>query len=320
MTDSDLFDAVVVGAGPAGLSAALTLGRAGRRTLVLDSGEPRNAPATHMHNVLGHDGTPPAELRRLAREQLAAYPSVELRDAAATGAARHDGAFAVTLAGGGEIRARRLVLAGGVRDELADLPGMGELWGRSVLHCPYCHGHEVRGQALAVLGAGEHQAFIATLLRRGYSDDVVLLANGEEPAAADVLAEQGVPVHERPVARLDGRDGRLERVVFDDGSALARDALFAGGRPVQRSPLAADLGCALLDDGAVEVDEFGRTSVEGVLAAGDMAHRATLPGTMAAVSVASASGMVAGVAVDQELHADATGLSSPLRQRLTPAP
>src|SRR5688572_14066590 len=226
MSERDPYDVVVAGAGPAGLAAALTLGRARRDVLVLDSGEPRNASAETMHNVLGRDGTPPGALRADGRRELAAYPTVELRDVAAETATRDDaGGFVVALAGGAPVRARRLVLATGVVDALPSLPGLRELWGRSVLHCPYCHGYEVRGRALAVLGAGPHQAFIATLLRR-YSDDVVLLANGEQASEPEALAAAGVAVREQPVERLTARDRQLERIEFAGGATLDRDALF----------------------------------------------------------------------------------------------
>lgn len=313
MTDTDHFDAVIAGGGPAGLSAALTLGRARRRVLLLDTGQGRNAPASHMHNVLGHDGLPPGDLRAAGRRELEAYPTVTVRDVAAERAVRRDDdTFAIALAGGEDVVTRRLVLATGVADQLPGIPGAAELWGRSFLHCPYCHGFEERGRALAVLGATPHHAFIATLLRRSYSGDVVLLTDGEEAPVPDVLAEQDVPAYEQPVAALEGRDGRLERVVFADGAALERDAIFSGVPVRQRSDLAEQLGCATIGHGSVEVDDFGHTSVPGVLAVGDMAQRTSMAGPIAAVSFASASGMLAGVAVDQSLHAEATGMPSPL--------
>lgn len=313
MNHDTLLDAAVIGGGPAGLSAALTLGRAGRRTLLLDTGQGRNAPAAHMQNVLGHEGKAPGDLRSAGRRELERYPAVTVREVAAERAAQRDGgAFEVTLSGGEVVAARKLVLATGVVDELPGIPGLGELWGRSFLHCPYCHGFEQRGRALALLGASEHHAFIATLLRRSYSDDVVLLTNGEAAPIADVLAEQDVPVYDQPIAGVESQGGQLERVVFADGSTLERDAIF-GGVPIrQRSDLAAQLGCATIGPGCVEVDDLGRTSVPGVLAVGDMAQRSTMPGPMAAVSFASASGMLAGVAVDQALHGEAIGIVSPL--------
>jgi thioredoxin reductase len=302
------FDVVVAGGGPAGLAAALTLGRSLRWVLLLDGGAPRNAPAAAMHNMLGRDGTPPSRLLADGRRELAAYPTVEVRDDVAVSAAP---GFEVTLGSDETVRARRLVLATGVVDVLADVPGLRELWGRSVLHCPYCHGYEERGHRLAVLGATPHHAFLATLVQR-YGADVVLLTNGEPAPDAPALAEYGVLVEERPIARLDGAGGRLRAVVFTDGDELARDAVFAGGGLRQHSTLAADLGCRMFDGAIVEVDDFQRTSVPGVAAAGDMARRASQPGPMQAVAYASASGMIAGVAIDQDLHAEDTGLPSPL--------
>ena len=314
MNENDTFDAAVIGGGPAGLSAALTLGRSRRRTLLLDTGQGRNAPAAHMHNVLGFDGAAPSDLRAAGRRELATYPTVTVREVAADAAERlDDDTFALTLTGGEVVGARRLVLATGVVDELPGIPGLAELWGRSYLHCPYCHGYEERGRALALLGASEHHAFIATLLRRSYSADVVLLTNGEDAPIPDVLAEQDVPVDDRPIAEVVGRDGQLERVVFTDGSSLTRDSIF-GGVPIRpRSDLAEQLGCDTAGPaGSVEVDDLGHTSVPGVLAAGDMAKRISMPGPMQAVSFASAAGMLAGVAVDQSLHSAAVGIVSPM--------
>jgi thioredoxin reductase len=294
------YDVVIIGGGPTGLAAALTLGRSMRSTMVFDSGAPRNAPAEAMHNVLGRDGTPPARLRADGRRELSAYESVSVRSEAVASVAP---GFTVTLGSGEAVRTRRLLLATGVVDDLLPIPGLAERWGRTVLHCPYCHGYEQRGKRLAVLGATPHHVFVATLLQR-YSDDLVLLTNGAEPPA-EGLDLRVIP---EPVAALAGGAD----VSFADGSRLERDALFAGGPARQHTTFAADLGCALLPDGSVEVDDFGRTSVPGVSAAGDMAHRASLPGPMAAVSVASASGLVAAVALDQDLHAADTGLPSPL--------
>lgn len=309
-----MYDAIIVGGGPAGLSAAQTLGRSLRTTLVLDSGEPRNAPAEHMQNFLSRDGTPPAELRRIAREELGRYPTVEIRDVPALRAeSLPDGGFTVTLPGGEVVWGRRLLLATGVVDELPPIEGLAPLWGRAVFHCPYCHGYEVRNTALAVLGGSPAAAHLALRLRR-FSDDVVLCAHG--PVALDTvmgaaLEANGVPVREEPVPRVEGRDGRLERIVFDGEEALPRDAMFyAIGTLRQRSELPRQLGCRMLDD-SVEVDELGRTSVPGVFAAGDMARRAS-SGRMAAVIAAAATGALSGTALDKDLLAIDTGLAGPV--------
>jgi thioredoxin reductase len=266
-----MYDVVIVGGGAAGLSAALTLGRARRSVLVCSAGAPRNAPAHAAHGLFTRDGTPPAELLRIGREQLLPYPTVELRELAAcevTGAA---GSFAVALADGRTERARRVLFATGVIDELPDVPGMRELWGSGVFHCPYCHGWEVRDQPLAVYGRDAGALHLALLLPQ-WSADVVLLTDGPVPFDEEQrrqLARRGVGVRPEPLQRLKGRDGRLERIVFAAGEDLARSALFVRPPQRQRSALPARLGC-VVQDGFVQVDEFGRTVVPGVYAAGDL--------------------------------------------------
>ena len=297
-----MYDAIIVGGGPAGLAAALTLGRSRRRVLLLDAGQGRNAPAAAVHNLLAHDGTPPQELRRIGREQLR-YPTVEIREGAVHGAhALPEEGFRLDLDGGDSVAARRLLLATGLADQLPKIDGLAALWGRSAFHCPYCHGFEASGRRLAVLGAGPERVRLALQLTR-FSNDLVLCANGQplDGDLAERLAANGVRVRGEPVTRFEGRGGQLERIVLDRGEPLERDAVFIATVLHQRSDLAARLGCALLPDGCVEVDELARTSVPGVYAAGDMAHRAALPMPFAAVSWASASGTLAGAMLDQEL-------------------
>jgi len=306
-----MYDVIVVGGGPAGLSAALALGRTRRSTLVVDSGEPRNAPAAHMHNFISRDGTPPAEMRAIAREEIGRYDSVELRDDEAIDAQPLPGVgFEVSLAGSDAVQGRRLVLATGVIDEHPPIEGLSEHWGRGVYHCPYCHGYEVSDMPVAVLGTSPAAVNLAVHLTR-LSDDVALLTNGAdelEEATAMVLGNAGVRIIHAPVTRLEGHDGQLEQVVFTNGDALARQAVFSAVSTMrQRSTLPLRLGCAMLPDDAVEIDELGRTSVNGVFAAGDMARRST-GGRMAAVITAAASGTVAGAAADKDLLAEEFGL------------
>ena len=298
-----MYDAIIVGGGPAGLAAAQALGRSLRSTLVLDSGEPRNAPAAHMHNFITRDGTPPAEFRRIAREELSRYDTIEIRDLPATDIVPlPDDGFAVTLDGEETVRGRKVLLATGVVDEQPPIEGIAELWGRGVYHCPFCHGYEVRGMPLAVLGGSPAAVHLALHLRH-LSDDVVLCTHGDaiDPATGELLAANGVPVREEPVIRLDAIDGALERIVFASGEPLARQAVFSGLAPMrQRSELPGRLGCRMLDDDAVEIDQLGQTSVPGVFAAGDMARRAD-SGRMSAVIAAAASGTIAGAAIAREL-------------------
>jgi thioredoxin reductase len=305
-----MFDVIVVGGGPSGLAGALTLGRALRSTLVVDSREPRNAPAHEMHNFLSRDGTPPVELRRIARNQLERYSTVELRDTSVTSATpTGDDGFEVRLADGTVDRARRVLLATGLIDDLPPVDGLAELWGRGVFHCPYCHGFEIRDSALVVLGSTQPAVHLALHLTR-FSPDVILCTNtGELDAEARaLLATNAVPVRDEAVARLDGSDGRLERVVFASGQTLDRDAMFCSPRFGQRSDLPAQLGCATFDDGCVDVNDFGLTSVAGVYAVGDMARRASQLRPNATVIAAAASGTTAAIAIDKELLALDVGI------------
>ncbi|MEV6110416.1 NAD(P)/FAD-dependent oxidoreductase [Streptomyces sp. NPDC051940] len=298
-----MYEAIVVGGGPAGLSAALPLARSHRRVLLIDAGEGRNAPAEGVHNVLGHDGTAPEALRRAGREQLLAYPTAEVAEGEVERAEpAPDGGFRLRTADGRTLATRRLVLATGLYDELPAVPGLAEIWGRTAVHCPYCHGYELTGERLAVLGSGPEKVRLALQLTR-FTDDVVLLADGERPAreAAELLAAHGVTVRCERVLRFESADGRLEQIALEGAEPLPRDAVFVASTLRQRSPLAGQLGCTPLPTGAVEVDDFQRTSVPGVYAAGDMAHRAALPMPFAAVSVAAASGIVAGSMLDREL-------------------
>jgi thioredoxin reductase len=292
----DVLDVLIVGAGPAGLSAALILGRVCRRVLVIDSGKPRNAPSPESHSFFTRDGTPGEDLRRIGREQLQPY-GVEVLDAEVTDARKEGETFTVVLGDGSRRSGRRLLLATGVTDPLPDIEGLRALWGTGVLHCAYCHGWEVRNQPLAVLADGELAAQIVALVRC-LSRDVVLCTHGPADLGGDDrarLERAGIPIREERVVRVEGKDGHLERIVFADGSELARHALFLPTLPRQHSDLAERLGCALTDFGLVQVDAAGLTTVPGVYAAGDLALRKHQ------VVIASADGAIAGAAINHEL-------------------
>ena len=248
MQNAGRYDSVVVGAGSAGLSAALMLGRSRRRVLVLDDGEPRNAPSSGVHYFLTRDGTPPNELLRIGREQLGPYPGVEVREARAIRSAGSDGDFEVALDDGSVVETHKILLATGVHDELPERPGFRELWGRGIYHCPYCHGWEVRDRPLAVLAKAEGLAMRATLIRN-WSCDLVALTNGEpwhDPDARNRLAALGVPVKEQKILHLEGDAERgLRRIVFDNGSEISREGLFYGPPQRQSSDLAEALGCEI---------------------------------------------------------------------------
>jgi thioredoxin reductase len=291
------YDVVIVGGGPAGLSAALALGRARRRVLLCDAGEPRNAPAEAAHNILSRDGTPPLQLLQIGREQLAPYYTVEYEAVAVEDAIRNATGFQLTLADGRQVAARKLILATGVQDELPTIPGFQELWGKSVAHCPYCHGWEVRDQPLAIYGNGDGGFELARLLS-GWSRDLVLCTNGPATLTAAqraLLEANGIPIREEAVVALEVKNGGLEAVVFADNSRLARHALFIRPPQRQRSHLPQRLGCSFTPNGLIEVDAMGKTGIPGLYAAGDAAQR------MQSVIVAAASGTMAAAMLNHEL-------------------
>jgi thioredoxin reductase len=270
------FDCVVVGGGVAGLSAALVLGRARRRTLVLDRGGQSNRASAHVGGLLGQDGTPPGELYELARAQVAAYEAVALRDAEAVDARAEGDGFAVVLGdGGGEVRTRALVLATGMDYEVPDVPGFAELWGGAVFHCPFCHGWEVRDRPVVVYGAGEVADRQAALLA-AWTDDVTVVDPGD-------------------VAGLRVEDGALQALVRRDGSEVRCDAVLVHAPLRRRDALPERLGLALTDAGLVAVDGQARTSVPGVYAAGDLAVAPQQ------VAIALGSGHLAGIVATREL-------------------
>lgn len=294
-----MFDAIVVGGSFAGLSAALQLARARRRVLVVDSGRPRNRFAAASHGFLGQDGRAPAAIGRIAAEQVLAYPTVELLHDEATTAAATDGGFLVGTAGGREERAARLILATGVRDELPPIPGLAERWGSTAVHCPYCHGYEVRDRALAVLATGPMSAHQAVLLPDwGPTTFFTQGVHAPDAEQAAQLAARGVGIEHTPIVELLGPAPELEAVRLADGRVVPVGAVFVGPTIHLASPLAHDLGCAIEEGFAgpyVRVDDLKQTSVPGVFAAGDATTQ------MHNTTFASASGVMAGVAAHRSL-------------------
>ena len=301
------YDAIVVGGSFAGLAAALQLARARRRVLLLDAGRPRNRFAHASHGFLGQDGRAPADIVATGRAQLLAYPTAEHRAATATEARAGDGGFAVALDSGETLRARRLVLATGIVDELPDVPGLAERWGRTVLHCPYCHGYEVADGRLAVLATSPMAVHQAMLLP-DWSASVTLLTNGAftpDDAQREALGARGVHIEERPVAAILGDAPAIAGVRLRDGDVVPVDAIFTASRTRMASPLAEQLGCAF-DDGVfgrvIRADARRATTVPGVFAAGDAArepHNATF---------AAADGVQAGVSAHQSLAFEGHGM------------
>ena len=291
-----MYDVVIVGAGPAGLSAALILGRSRRQVLVCDTGKPRNAASHAMHGFLSRDGIPPREFLRIAREQLRQYDSVDMRDIEVIAAECIDSRFHVTLQGGGRVTARKLLIATGVIDNLPDIPGFADLYGTGVFHCPYCDGWEVRDRPLAIYGRGARGLGLSLELT-GWSRDLVLCTDGPSELPVEDLARlerNGIRVRTDRVVRLEG-SGRLERIVFDAREPLAREALFFTTGQTQQSFLAHGLGCEINEKGTVRTGKYEATHLPGLFVAGDASRAVQW------VIVAAAEGAEAAFAINTDL-------------------
>lgn len=302
MTDTAQ-DVLIVGAGPAGLAAALVLGRQQRRVTLIDAGHPRNAPVKEMHMYLSREGSDPAEFRRLARAEVSAHSNVHVLTGVIVAITGEAGAFEATLDGGRTIAARTVLLAGGVLDRLPDLPGLVERWGTQVSHCAYCHGYESVDKAIAVLAGSVSDIVLARYVSDRFSDDVTVYAGGLADAQDALAAARaaGIRVETRQVLGLGG--DRTVTLELDDGTRAEADVVFHRPPVVQSSTLAADLGCELTDQGLTVVEPTMVTSVPGIYAAGDAA---TLRGAVAPaqfVASAAADGQRAAVWIEQELFA-----------------
>ena len=308
-TNQDIWDTIVVGGGPAGLSAALVLGRCRRTVLLFDDGKPRNAVSRALHGFLGSDGIDPAKLREVALAQLAPYPSLVVRKTRVVSAQRTESGFAVETLGGARFRARKLLLAAGVVDDLPDVPGFRELYGAGVFHCPYCDGWEIQNQPLAVYGRHDDKGGGLALEMTQWSRDVVLCSNGPAELSADYRARlnrHGITVREEQIVRLEVTSDVPHQaafaVVFASGPALLRGALFFNTGRHQSTDLAKSLGCDTYDVKGCTVDRRTQmTHVPGLYVAGD-ASREVLQ-----VVVAAAEGAEAAIAINTALlHEDLT--------------
>lgn len=292
------YDVIIVGGGPAGLSAALILSRARRRVLVVDSGEPRNAASQGMHGYLTRDGVLPRELLRIGREECARYDAEFLDDRVIDAQCSSENGPSVVLSDGRMLTARKLLLATGVKDVLPDIPNVRDFYGRSVFHCPYCDGWEMRDQPLAAYGAAKHAIGLAQSLLTWTSDVTVCIDGGPAPSRRDrdKLRRYNLKFRPEKIERLEGRDGRLERMIFAEGAPLECRGMFFNTGQAQRSPLAEKLGCRFDRNGHVCTDSRGRTGVCDLFLAGDA------NGDVQFVIIAAGEGAQTAVAINRELQ------------------
>jgi thioredoxin reductase len=292
---SQAYEAIIIGGGPAGLSAALILGRCCRRTLLLDDGRPRNAVAEHMHGFISREGMPPSELLATAREELTRYENVVVLDAHVEAASCASGSFEVRTHDGDTYTAQRLLLATGVYDALPEINGLREAWGHTAFVCPYCDGWEFRGKRIAVVGKGGKAVELAQELRQ-WSRDMFVCTQGE--TVSDVqerwLRAAQIERVERPLRRIYSNDGRITELEFEGAIRKACEAMFLSAPLRPRYSLVDMLGCALREDGEIAADARGRTSVPGLYAAGDLVT------TVHQVVLAAASGVCAAMAINED--------------------
>lgn len=293
-------DVTIVGGGPAGLSAALILARACRRVILFDTGRPRNAAAQRVHGFLSRDGATPAALIQCARQDLMQYSSVQIEQEEVIAARCLSPGFEVTLATGRACRSKKLLIATGVADNLPQVEGLRELYGTTAFHCPFCDAWELRGKAFAVYGRGNRGHGLSLELL-GWTHNIVLCTDGDHSLTETQrleLARNGIVVREESIVRFEGRDGALERIVFEQGEAIARDAVFFTTGQHQVSPLARNLGCEFNEKGTVRTGRHESTCVPGLFVAGDASRDVQW------IVIAAAEGAEAAYAMTMDLLAE----------------
>ncbi|WP_437918163.1 NAD(P)/FAD-dependent oxidoreductase [Sphingobacterium sp. LRF_L2] len=291
------FDAIIIGGSYAGLSAAMSLGRSLRNTLIIDEGLPCNRQTPHSHNFLTQDGKTPATISQIAQEQVSAYPSIQWHDARATTAHKTEKGFVVGTADGRELLSKKIVLATGIKDILPSIPGFADCWGITAIHCPYCHGYEFRDQPTAILAQGERALHLSSLVRN-LTDSVHLITSPEsniDDAQLQKLKQNNINVLKQELADIIHQDGHIQKLIFENGEHLSVKALYAGLPFEQHSRIHHSLGCKETEQGYIEIDSFQKTSVPGVFACGDNSSM------MRSVANAVATGNLAGAMVNKEL-------------------
>lgn len=297
MVTANYYDVIIVGGSYAGLSAAMSLGRALRKVLVIDAGDPCNKQTPHSHNFLTQDGMKPADLAAISREQVSKYDTISfVHDVAIKGEKKED-RFVISTSGGDEYLSSKLLFATGLKDTLPDIKGLAECWGITALHCPYCHGYEVKQSKIGIFGNGD-LGFDLSKLISNWTKDLTLFTNGSSTVSEEQtnkLHRHNIRIIEKPIAELDHRSGHLRGVLFTDGTTEELSAIFLRSVLTQKCEIPVQLGCEMNEHGFLIVDGFQQTNIRGIFAAGD---NTTM---MRAVANAVASGNKAGAVINKDL-------------------
>lgn len=297
MRDNKPYDVIIVGGSYSGLAAGMALGRSLKRVLIMDSGKPCNRQTPHSHNFITHDGKTPQEISTLARQQVEAYDTVWFHNGLATRGAKEESGFSIVTDTGERFLAKKLIFATGIKDIMPDIEGHAECWGITVIHCPYCHGYEVRNERTGVLANGEH-AFEHAKFISNWTGDLTLFTNGPSTLTAEQTAKletRNISTIEKEIEKLEHTNGHLRNILFKDGSTFSLKALYSRTSFEQHCTIPQSLGCELTDSGYIKIDGLQKTTVEGVYACGDNATG------MRTVANAVAMGATAGMIANKEM-------------------
>ncbi|MCD0456387.1 NAD(P)/FAD-dependent oxidoreductase [Chryseobacterium sp. LC2016-27] len=299
-SNQKLYDTIIVGGSYAGLSAAMTLGRSLRNVLIIDSGNPCNRQTPNSHNFLTRDGVPPEEIAKIARDEVSKYPTIELYKGFAVNGCKISEGFMIKTSDSNLFKGKKLIFATGILDSLHDIKGFAECWGISVIHCPYCHGYEVRNKKTAILADGDRLVYFTSLIKN-LTDDLTLIISEINASNADniaILKRNGVKIIEKKISEIQHHNGYIDKVIFSDVTSESFEAMYAPVSFQQHSGIPEELGCEMTDVGLIKIDEAHKTTVDSVYAVGDNSN------LLRSVSLAVSSGSVAGVKINGELSAD----------------
>lgn len=297
MTDTKIFDAIIVGGSYAGLSAAMALGRSLRSVLIIDSGLPCNKQTPHSHNFLTQDGKTPQEISILSKQQIEKYDSVKFYNGLATSGTKTENGFEITTGTKDKFNAKKLIFATGIKDIMQEIKGFAECWGISIIHCPYCHGYEYRNQNTGIIANGAKAFHLASLVNN-LTDNITILTTGKadfNSEQLDKLNEHNIKIIETKIAEFNHKNGHLQNVVFNDSTKISFDAVYAAISFVQHSDIPVSLGCELTEHGYIKVDDFQKTTIQGVYACGDNSNM------MRSIANAVHSGNLTGAVANGEL-------------------